>query len=72
MEYAQFGFAVSTDGVYIAVGAPYHGTGSEGNAGRAYVYRNGFYNSASSVVIRAPDADIADYFGTSIVVFGCV
>ncbi len=69
-EYDQFGTAVSTDGTYLAVGAPYHGTGSSAQSGQVYIYRNGVWASNQAAILRPPNPTISDFFGISLVVFG--
>lgn len=70
-QFDQFGTSLSTDGVFLAVGAPYHGRGASAQAGQVYVYRNGFWNTSQASVIGAPFPAIADYFGLSVAVYGC-
>jgi hypothetical protein len=68
-EYDAFGTAVSTDGNYLAIGAPFHGTGARGQAGQAYVYRNGFWGASQVAIVRSPSPAISDFFGSTIVVY---
>ena len=71
-DYDQFGTAVSTDGTYVAIGAPYHGRGNKAQAGEVYVYVNGFWSASHAAVISSPNPAIADYFGSSVAVYQCV